>query len=421
MRKAGLLLLMALLSFAFVSAAAAHALDLQRLRMGGFLWLLGTLLGLGIAHLPREPVRHGTAPLLLGLLLAALAVQDLASGIDPIEYKLALPVLALLAAPRLALLLEGVDVARAVWRLLSGYVVVTAVIFLIGDAATLERGHDDLARWDATGSMVTHAGLCGIYAILAASRLARGTGPLARLAALALGAIALVMAFLTGTRTVLAAWTLFAILGWSAGDRAQRRHLLALALALPALLALHSAWVDASLARRLLGGADDYSSGRWSSIALWLGLLADHPLGLGLGAVRSTLADGRPALDGEALLEWPHNEPVRLLVEGGPLGLLFALLLLGHLARRAWLGARRAQDPLRRALLLALAADLLAQSLLQNFLNQVYLATAWALLIGILAAPPSRRTATAYAVRDAAGEARPSHLPGMRQGPGIAG
>ena len=56
---------------------------------------------------------------------------------------------------------------------------------------------------------------------------------------------------------------------------------------------------------------------------------------MGLGAVRELLADGRPALDGTSLLEWPHNEFVRFYVEAGPPGLLFVVLLLTVLVQRA--------------------------------------------------------------------------------------
>ena len=55
---------------------------------------------------------------------------------------------------------------------------------------------------------------------------------------------------------------------------------------------LHTLLLSDSLAQRLAGSADDYSSGRWDSVAIWLSRLADHPLGIGLGGVREALANG---------------------------------------------------------------------------------------------------------------------------------
>ena len=54
--------------------------------------------------------------------------------------------------------------------------------------------------------------------------------------------------------------------------------------------------------------------------------------------------------------------------------------------------ARAPQDlPLADTLGLVLAADVIAESMLQNFFNGIYQATAFLLLIGILATPLSAR------------------------------
>jgi O-antigen ligase len=97
--------------------------------------------------------------------------------------------------------------------------------------------------------------------------------------------------------------------------------------------------------------------------------------------VRELLANGRPALDGTAFLEWPHHELARLYVEAGPPGLLFVVMLLGIVLRRAARAAREDIDPVQRTLVLAVAADLVAEASLQNLLNAVYHATVLFLIL----------------------------------------
>jgi hypothetical protein len=387
-RLLALSLLLLLLSFAFLAAAPAQAFGLQTARTIGFPLVLAALSVLALAWRPTVPASHDPAPLLLLALLGAIAALDLAGTLDPIAYKIALPVLALLLAPRLALLLDGFDVARAVRGLLTTYVVLTATLLLSTDPDALARGHDSVQRWDVTGSVVTHASLCVVYVVLAATTLQSRPSRIEAVVAALAGAAALAMTFLSGTRTALVTWALFLALAMLSGG--SRRRLAALAGSVAVGLALHTLLVSESFAQRLQG-AGDYSSGRSYSLAVWLGRLAEQPLGIGLGGVRTALATERPAIDGERMLEWPHNEIVRLTVEAGPLGLAFAIGLVACTLRLALRGAAAAADPLRRDLLLVLAADVVAESLLQNFFNGIYQATAFLLLIGILATPLTAR------------------------------
>ena len=203
----------------------------------------------------------------------------------------------------------------------------------------------------------------------------------------ALGLSALAMAFLSGTRTVLVIWTVYLLLAAYVAPR-ERMRLLLLAVGAGVALLLHGLLFTDALTQRLLGASGDYTSGRWDSITVWLARWADQPFGVGLGGIRAMLAAGRPALDGERVLEWPHDEFVRFLVEGGPIGLLFALGLVVCVVRLAIRGAVAMREPLGQTLLLALAADVVAEMTLQNFLNGVYQATAFVLLIGLMAARP---------------------------------
>jgi len=114
---------------------------------------------------------------------------------------------------------------------------------------------------------------------------------------------------------------------------------------------------------------DDYSSGRLHSIEHWLNIAASHPMGIGAGGVRELLNEGRPYLNGTDLLEWPHNEFVRYYLESGPLGLTLVCLLVGYLVHFALKSARRDHDLARKALMLIIASDLVAQSIFQNYFN----------------------------------------------------
>ena len=172
-------------------------------------------------------------------------------------------------------------------------------------------------------------------------------------------------------------------------------------LGLAITFSLWTTLVSDSFYLRLIGAQGDYSSGRWASIGHWLSLAGDHPWGLGLGAVRELLAGGRPALDGTALLEWPHNELVRFYVEAGPPGLLFVVLLLAVAVRRAVRVTRENIDPVQRTLALAIAADLVAEAFLQNLLNAVYHATVLFLLL-TLATSPERADASAMPLAEPA-------------------
>jgi O-antigen ligase len=381
-------LLLLVCAFAALSSSAAAALGLEEERI--LLFSAFLLMLLLLPFLVRPSLTPPSGPLAaLALLLAWILLADAASGrFDPLDARVALPVLVMLAAPNLARHFEREALALLVWRLLSGYVALTFAYQLVAEPAVVARGHEGIVRFDPTGSVIMHSSLSLIHLLLAATRLAQPQRPGQRLLTLALGAMSLAMVLLTATRTAFVTCGLFALLLAATAPRpAATVRQLALAAAGFGLAFL--AWtlfVNDSFWLRLTGAQGDFSSGRWSSLGFWLALAAEHPFGLGLGAVREVLADGRPALNGTELLEWPHNEPIRFYLEAGPPGVMFVVLLLGLLVRRAALAARRETDPVRRTLLLAIAADLVAESLLQNLLNAIYHATVLVLVLSLVAA-----------------------------------
>jgi hypothetical protein len=379
----GLFVLVAAL--AMLSADQAERLGVTALRMPAFVLACGALAVLGLALRPWLDPARSRAPALLLLILAVVALIDLQGPVDPIDYKLLLPVLALATAGPVARLLHPLDLPVLLWRLVSLYVVATAALVALADPGELARGADGIARVDASGSLVTHSALCTVALVLARATWSEA-GRLGRAARVLAGLLALLMLLAAATRTPLVtALILAALLLAATRERALwlRRMALLAGAGLAALL-LYAALVDDTPWRRLWSdGQPEWSTGRAVAVQDWLERADGHPLGLGLGTVRATLADGKPSLDGQDILDWPHNEAVRLWIEAGPPGLAFLLVLLGTLAARAM--AVAGPRPQGAGLLaLALAADAIAQSLLQNWLNGVYHATFGVLMIALL-------------------------------------
>lgn len=406
-------LLVLVCGFAALSSTVAAAFGLAEERMLVFTSLVVALALVPFLARPRLARPSGPV-LLLWLLLAAMVLIDLAGTFDPVDLKPLLPLLVLLAAPNLARSLSPGELGRFVWRLLSFYVVATWLYQLVAEPAAIAHGYAGIVRYDPTGSVVMHSSLSLIHVVVALARLRRPLRLRARLATVALGLMSLSMVFLTATRTALLTLLLLLLLQVVVAPCPRRAWLRLGGTGLGLGLAFGS-WtllVNDSFYLRLTGGQEDYSSGRWSSLGHWLVLAGDHPWGLGLGAVREILADGRPELDGATLLEWPHNEFVRFWVEAGPPGLLFVVLLLALLTGRAIRAARVEADPAVRALMLVIAADLVAEACLQNILNAVYHATVLVLILSLATAQVERRT-----VADVA----PPALPGGRDNAGIVG
>ncbi|MFO1038684.1 MAG: O-antigen ligase family protein [Geminicoccaceae bacterium] len=381
------LLLVLVCAFAALSSSTAAALGLESQRIVLFSLLVAILLLFPFLFRPTMPRPSGLTVLVL-VLLPAVGLVDSFSTVDPIDYKIVLPILVILAAPNLVRSFDGTDFVLFVWRLLAVYVTGTFLYQTLAEPAVVARGYEGIVRYDPTGSVVMHSSLSLIALVLAAARFPTVTGR-DRIVTAVVAAMALGMLLLSASRTTLAALFFYACLAWIvAPDRGTqlRRNLLVLGC-IALVLGIGSLLVSDSLVLRLIGvGNDDYSSGRWVSIRQWLSMLADRPMGLGLGAVREKLADGRPEIDGDSLLEWPHNEFVRFLVEAGPLGLLLVACLVAQLLGTALRAADLDDDPVRRTLILIVAADILAECCLQNFFNAIYHATVLILVLTIAAA-----------------------------------
>lgn len=378
-------------AFAFLSSEAAVALGIERLRMAAFAAAVAGLCAVALACTRGLDARAKTLPAMLALLLAVMALRDLGQGIELVDYKLVLPVLVLAAAPNIARALGPHEPARLVTALLAAYVALAAALAAAGVPGPRMRGYEGFVRYDFSGSLVTHSGLCLVFLVAGAARLRELRGLLPRTAWAGLMAVALAMLLLAATRTVLVTLALLAALRLLCSrDRpATLRRILLAACAGGLGFLLHTLLVsDAFFLRLFSSEIRDFTSGRADSQLYWMGLAAGHPLGLGLGAVRDLLADGRPPLDGDSLLEWPHNEWLRLFIEGGIAGVAFLGLLVGWLLRRTLWVARGEADAVRRDLALVILADLIAQSMLQNYLNGIYYATAMLLALAVLLVGP---------------------------------
>ena len=382
------LLLVLVLGFAALSSTAAEALGLSEERIVLFTGALALLLLLPFLIRPNL-ISPPASLVVLFLLLVPIAVLDARGQVDLLDYRIVLLLLVIMASPNLGRSLAGIDFDRFVWRLLSLYVVVTFAYQTFGQPAAVARGYGGITRYDPTGSVVMHASLATIHLALAATRALTDEHRRRRLVAAALGACSAILVLSTATRTVLVTGALMALFHVLTARRrvAALRLVGGVGLAGVLVFAAYATFWDASFVGRLQGeDAEDWGSGRWPSIKVWLDLLGDQPMGLGLGTVRETLSPGKPWLDGEMTLEWPHDEFIRYLVEAGPLGLAFISLLLFTLVRTA-LRAAVGAHPVRRALLLVLASDLIAESLFQNLFNAIYHATVLVLLLCLAAQP----------------------------------
>lgn len=386
------LLALALGSLAF-SATTVAAFGLEDLRMVLFAAVFLALAAGAAMVRPRFGSRDRAAPLvacwLLALLALAAQLTPYGTATSALDYKIVLPILALLVAPNLKAALGNLYLARFACRAGTLYIIGTSALVLAVPSAAMLRNVASHVRVDVTGSVVLHASLCTIIALVVSAALFRPAGVMARAGLVLILAAAAWMLMLTGTRSALLTLAFFVVL-WAAsgrlGDLARPRVLGLGLLALVGFLILSIAASDTLWSRLVALGHDSYSSGRLPSIRHWLAMAAGEPLGLGIGAVRYLLAQGRTSIAGGHLLEWPHNELVRFWVEGGVLGFTLVLVLMGEVVRRAARRARVTADPVERVLLLAIAADMLTQCLVQNYFNSVYHATVLLLLLGMLAA-----------------------------------
>jgi O-antigen ligase len=380
-----------------LSATTVAALGLEDLRIVVFAALFAALAAGALALCPRVDGSAAVAPsVALWLLMLLAAIDQLsaqATTASLVDYKIALPITALLLAPNLRVALGGPDLPRLVVGLGVVYITVTTLAALAIPSTTVLRGVTAHVRVDVTGSVVLHASLATIIALVTGAALARPGPVIVRALLLLVLAAAAWIVMLTATRSAVLTLVVFGGLWLAAGRLPElaRARTLGLALAALALFLLLSLVVSDSLWSRLveLGGAG-YSSGRWHAIQHWLALAAGKPFGLGLGAVRQLLAGGRPEIAGGHLLEWPHNELVRFYVEGGILGVVLVLTLIIEVIRRARRRAMATTDPVERVVVLAIAADMLVQCLLQNYFNSVYHATVLLMILGMLAAADER-------------------------------
>ena len=390
-------LLMLLVVLATLSADQAERLGLAALRMPVFTMVVAAQVVLGLLVRPAPDEHDALVATLLATIVGAIAVLDLQGTVDPIDYKLLLPVAVLFASGPIADSLGARDLPNWLWRVLSLYVLATSLVVFTSDPADLARGADGIVRIDASGSLVTHSAFCTIHLALAAATFRRAS-LLGKLARLVTGGCSLAMLLAAATRTPFLTLSLgMTMLLAVAPDRARWARLLPMGAALiAAALFTYTVGVDDSLWRRIWSdGQAEWSTGRAVAVDHWIQVSLDHPLGLGLGAVRDALGDGKPPLDGEAILDWPHNEAIRLWVEAGPIGLSFLLLLLGTLLARSLAICRNHPDDATRVTAAVVMADILAQSFFQNWLNGVYHATFGVVVVCLLWRPLPIRHAAA--------------------------
>lgn len=378
------LLLLACFSFLFVSSSTAALLGLQQLRIVLFSLVLLSLMIAAVICFPRFQIDTMKIPLML---LAAVAWM---LWMDPnphvMDYKLALPIIVFLLAFNIRSAIHSIDITWMFWVLLTVYMIATFLLFALGSQFVSIRGTDGHLRYDLTGSIVTHASLC-MLALVVGSTLAINAHGGSRIVFASVATIAALMVMLTATRTSIATLLIFALLAMIAGPARlslTKKLIVAATIAVLIFSAYTIIVSDAFFLRLFASTGIDYSSGRFHSIVHWIGLGLEKPIfGHGIGFVREMLADGRPQIDEGRLLEWPHNEFVRFYVEGGTVGLVTIVTLVVYILAKA---VRRAPSvpPEARVLTLMIAADMLAQCLLQNYFNTIYHASVLLMVFAVL-------------------------------------
>ena len=378
------------LGFMFLSSSTSVEFGLQEFRMIAFSIVFISLLLVSFTRHPFINPANLELPIVLAWFLAIMAVLDLAGTMDPLDYKLVLPILAIAAAPHVGKAMAPGDLPAWLFSAFSVYILAVVILYLAGTGAA--GTFAAATRIDPTGSVVSLASAGTITAVLATGEARRATG-FRRIVPISMALLALAAIFATATRTAVATMVILGVLllATSSNRSRQLRNLIGAGFILALLLAIHTIVFSDVYFLRLTGNnGDDYSSGRWHSLAHWLAVAADSPLGQGIGSVREIMLDGRPGLSGGRFLEWPHNEFVRFYVEGGIPGLMMISLLVGGMTVRALRSARKATDPRLRMLVLALAADMLAQSLLQNHFNMIYHSSMTMLILAMLTIPDAR-------------------------------
>ncbi|MEO1018304.1 MAG: hypothetical protein AAFY56_11495, partial [Pseudomonadota bacterium] len=251
--------------FLFLSASTTIQLGSSPYRILTFSVLVALLAIIGLAAEPRIFEKQLEVPLLLFALLAGMALTDLFGHFEPLDYKVALPLLMMLIAPNLYRALGNIDLTRCFFGVLTAYVTVTSILIFVFGRATLSIRSDDLTRLDITGSVVTHSSLCLIFVVVGFSHLHRtyAGSPAKRFLMVALIACALFMITLTAARTVVASILIFWILFVASNRRPGKAALHAIGglVTILCLLAIYSLVINDTLLLRLAGAQGDFSSG----------------------------------------------------------------------------------------------------------------------------------------------------------------
>ena len=203
------MLLITVMLFMFLSADVTQALGVAELRITGYLAALGALAALrasGASAVVRATENGPHPPLIL---LAAIAILDTGPRTQLLDYKILLPIIVLLIAPSLARALASSDLAELVWRLLAFYLLITAATSAAGLVEPDIKGHDELVRYDFSGSVVAYSGLAVITLLVTAARLPGLRSRPVWLAHMLVAAVACVTIFLTATRTIFVTLAVF--------------------------------------------------------------------------------------------------------------------------------------------------------------------------------------------------------------------
>lgn len=268
------------------------------------------------------------------------------------------------------------------------YVIGLSLIVIIAGQEELLKekgagGH--YTRLDFTGSVtlmaVTSAlaALSAIHSIRKEKKIVNITWKIAAL----LSAMYLIL--LAASRQSILIFLLYAVIifsfgGWrKIGDFYQKLRIIGLLISGVVSFFLFSIFINDSLYIRIFENpSGDYTSGRLSSISMWLDEMNNRGGALGFGYVRNNTVQ-------EIEFLWPHNEFFRFYIEGGILGLLIIILLLGYVLFTLRLALTSQNHIEIRYFMVAITSVMLVELNLDNFIHDIYGSSFYFLLLSIFA------------------------------------
>ncbi len=325
------------------------------------------------------------AVIVLFLLMTCFVQDTLKNEINLDAYKIFFIAGFIFFASDLVKTTDFESLMRLYWKILSIYILVMVSTFIARPKDELFFGEQADFRLNLLSSPTLVATFCLTYGLVALSAYRYLEGRWQKISHLFLTAGAFYIMFATASRQVALIFGLYLIVKfvyartWK--KRMQTVKIISLAMV---LFLLFSAFVNDTLIRRFIfNPQEDYTSGRAVSISLWLEKKEVEGSPLGIGYIGENI-------NYELMLLWPHNEVVRLFIEGGYAGLFFVLTIMSFAFLCMHKSLRVIREPISRAVIIVSFLEVMTQILLNNYFNNIYRASFVFLILAMAGAYASR-------------------------------